>query len=118
MTVSTLPSMLAALMGNQSTPSFLAGLFATATHSDCPDPVVYLNDQLAPFNVLASQVRYITTRVYCKTGVSAKWKQADAAEESVQSVIHLIEDLLCSAMLGKDELLSGQRQGTLAYQHL
>ncbi len=43
------------------------------------------------------------------------WKEVTAVCLAVKEVVDLLEDLLCSALLGADKLRSAFYEGTLAY---
>ncbi len=47
-----------------------------------------------------------------------RWKELDAAHQPVQSVVSLLKDLMCTAMLGVSELQNAWSHSILMYLKL
>ncbi|PBK66644.1 hypothetical protein ARMSODRAFT_1021093 [Armillaria solidipes] len=109
---------LSTLTSVQTPALFLAGVYAEAIDESCMNPAAHISAILAGFNKLERTASRRTQRFYQREGCSDRWRSMDGAQKSMQEVVSLLEDLLCSAMLGKGELRVAWSQSTLSYLHL
>ncbi|PBK66560.1 hypothetical protein ARMSODRAFT_1021357 [Armillaria solidipes] len=94
---------------------FLAGVYAETIDETCNNPAMHISGILARFNKLEQTASQCAQKFYQKEGCTDRWKHMDEAQKSMQEVVSLLEDLLCSVMLGKEELQVSWSQGTLSY---
>lgn len=106
------------LLGGANPSIFLATIYCNATHDHANDPAAYIGRILQLFTLLDQRVSHQTQRVYQQEGCSVRWKELDAAHQPVRLVVSLLEDLMCTAMLGVSELQNAWSHGALMYLKL
>lgn len=95
-----------------------AAIYARASEEHVTDPCAVILEALEPFNKLHNRVTVIVTSIYRQMGCIDLWKDAKWLCQDVQDVVDLLQDLLCSALLGITELRAAFTQGLLAYQQV
>lgn len=113
--IDSVQNKLAQRLENQSPASIAALAYAEATGAGAADPGTAIGTVLRPFTKLHSRINLIATNIYRKVGCTELWKEATAVCLAIKEVVDLLEDLLCSAISGADELRLAFREGTLAY---
>ncbi|PBK59710.1 hypothetical protein ARMSODRAFT_982801 [Armillaria solidipes] len=93
-----------ALLLEQPPNVFAAGVYAKAIAHGNPAEVI--STVLDSFTMLDHKSSLKATRAYEKEGCSHWWKLLNVEVERLKGVVILLEDLLCSAMCGRDELMS------------
>ncbi|PBK60373.1 hypothetical protein ARMSODRAFT_1026561 [Armillaria solidipes] len=105
------------LIAGQDPALFVAGIYAHAVEASCPLPAVYVGNVLAPFTQLDLDVGCRLQQCYQREGCTPRWKTLDEAVSRVKECVSLLQDLLCSAMFGAEELREAWNHGALAYQN-
>ncbi|SJL07023.1 uncharacterized protein ARMOST_10366 [Armillaria ostoyae] len=106
---------LAIQLAHQTSSSFAAKTYTHAVDSNTADAAATISEALEPFNKLQSRADFIATHIYRKMGCTDLWRDATVVTGQVKEVVDLLQDLLCSALLGVDELKKAYLDGTLLY---
>jgi hypothetical protein len=77
-----------------------------------------ITDALTPIESLCDTAHSLQNDILRKDGLGLDWKKAEEVCKELRKTRSMIEDLLCYALLGLDEVKEAYRNGVLNYQNI
>lgn len=93
---------------------YLSGIYSKY----CLEPSTStITEALNPIESLCDDADHIQNSIYMTDGLSLAWKKAEDVSKKIRATKFMIEDILCYALSGSDEVKEAHERGELAYQN-